>query len=144
MPSVYSLDSVVNNFFLSHTSILREECDKLATSLLGGPVSPVPIQGAFSYTVQDRCKESRLVQFRTQCSVLDLNILRLAKTIHGRFVADCIYHQTIGKTTLLHIYEIQKLPGLTYIEARCKRGISTCLSMEELCRQSNTVTDLAR
>jgi hypothetical protein len=144
MPSVYSLDNAIKTFFVTHTAATREECDELATSLVGRSVGPVPIQGAFSYTVEGGPKRSQLVQFRIQSSPSAIDILNLAKTVHGKSIADTIYHETFGNLSLFYVYEIQKLPGLTYIEARCRHGIPTDVSLDVVCRQSNTVADLAR
>jgi hypothetical protein len=54
MPPVYSLDNAINRFFESETTVIRQECDQFAVSPVGEPIIPVPIQGAFSYTVTAR------------------------------------------------------------------------------------------
>jgi hypothetical protein len=53
-PESYNRLSLVqiSTFFSSNTSATREQCDKLAAKLLGGPVSAIAIQGGSSYTVQ--------------------------------------------------------------------------------------------
>ena len=64
MHPIYSLDNTINSFFESQSIVTRRQCDELAVSLVGEPVSPAPIQGAFSYTVIAGAKQSRIVQFR--------------------------------------------------------------------------------
>lgn len=131
MPQVYNVDDSISDFFKSQASISREKCDALAVSLVGEPLVPVPIQGAFSYTVVAGPQQAKIVQFRSQSSILDMNVLRLAHKIHGRFTAQCTYHGSIGKeTSPLAVYIIQKLPGLTYIEALSTNGV--------LCEPSET------
>ncbi len=144
MYPVYSLDSAINEFFKSQSTVTRRQCDELAVSLVGEPVNPVPIQGAFSYTVIAGVKQSKIVQFRAQISVLDMETLNLARTIHGQLVADCTYHGNIGQSSPLSVYVIDKLPGTTYVEARCIDGLSAELSLEAASRQSNTVIGFAK
>jgi hypothetical protein len=143
--SVYSADKVINMFFKSQTTVSRQECDELALSLVGGPVNPVPIQGAFSYTVIAGSNQSKIVQFRAQSSVLDMEVLNLARAIHGQFVATCTYHGVIGcQPSPVSVYVMERLPGTTYIHARCIHGLSAAPSSEVVSRQSNTVVDFAR
>ncbi|RMJ03300.1 hypothetical protein CDV36_015174 [Fusarium kuroshium] len=67
--------------------------------------------------------------------------MSLAKTVHPQFVASCKYHGTIGQSRPLHIYEMDNLPGTTYIMSR---NISTVQPPDAVFRQHNTVKDLAR
>jgi hypothetical protein len=64
MHPIYSLDNTINSFFESQSTVKRRQCDELAVSLVGEPVNPAPIQGAFSYTVIAGAKQARIVQFR--------------------------------------------------------------------------------
>jgi hypothetical protein len=48
---IYTLDSAINSFFETQTTVTWQQCDELAVSLVGEPVNPVPVQGEFSYTV---------------------------------------------------------------------------------------------
>jgi hypothetical protein len=83
MHPIYSLDNTVNTFFETQPTVTRRHCDELAVALVGEPVSPTPIQGAFSYTVIAGVKQSKIVQFRAQISLLDIEALSLARAIHG-------------------------------------------------------------
>lgn len=144
MYPTYNLDNTINSFFESQSNATRRQCDELAVSLVGEPVNPTPIQGAFSYTVMAGAKQSEIVQFRAQSSVLDMESLNLARAIYGQLVAACTYHGSIGQTLPLSVYVIERLPGITYIEARLIYGLSTEPSSEAASRQSNTVMSLAR
>ena len=142
MPTIYSLDDTINSFFESQSAVTRQQCNQLAIDLVGEPVNPAPIQGAFSYTVIAGAKQSKVVQFRTQSSILDMESLKLAQTIYGQFVAGCTYYGNIGQSSPLSVYVIEKLLGATYIEARCISSTSVEPSSEEKSRQFDTVADL--
>ncbi|KAK7424770.1 hypothetical protein QQX98_000353 [Neonectria punicea] len=91
MTEIYSLDGAISSFFDSNTSATRQQCDDFALHHAGGPLDPVPIQGSFSYTVTAWRDKSKIVQFRTQDSSLDIGMINLAKTVHPQFVAGCRY-----------------------------------------------------
>ncbi|KAF1966825.1 hypothetical protein BU23DRAFT_517258 [Bimuria novae-zelandiae CBS 107.79] len=140
---VYTIDASISALFTSHTTTTQGECDKRATSLLSAPVTPVPIQGAFSYTVVGG-SPPRLVQFRCSESDIDMNLLHLARSIHGGLVASTISHGHIGLSQPLSIYIIERLPGITYMESCLTNGVTAALSPEQSQRQKNTVIDFAR
>ena len=72
-----------------------------------------------------------------------METLNLARAIHGQFIATCTYHGNIGQSSPLSVYVIEKLPGITYIQARCiNDGLSAEMSLEVASRQSNTVIGL--
>lgn len=129
MPNViYTLDDAIESFFsASRTTATREDCDDFALYKFGEPVLPVPLQGMASYTVI--ANQSKIVQFREQTNLLDMEIMRLAKEIHPNVVANCTSHGLIkGSQTdddksedlfPLAIYSMDVLPGNNYIfEAR--------------------------
>ncbi|KAH8725952.1 hypothetical protein GQ44DRAFT_795184 [Phaeosphaeriaceae sp. PMI808] len=118
MYPIYSLDNTINSFFESQSTVTRRQCDELAVSLVSEPANPAPIQGAFNYTLIAGTKQSRIVQFRAQSSVLDMETLNLARAIHGRSVAACTYRGNVGQSSPLSVYMIEKLSGTTYIQAR--------------------------
>jgi hypothetical protein len=95
-------------------------------------------------TVIAGVQQTKIVQFRAQSSVLDMKTLSLARAIHGEIVATCVYHGEIGQRSPLIVYEIDRLPGTTYIEARCINGHSIEPSPERALHRSNTVVDFAR
>ncbi|KAI0526429.1 hypothetical protein F5B22DRAFT_585713 [Xylaria bambusicola] len=138
---IYSIDSAITSFFESNKTVTRQQCDDFALSRVGGQVVPVPIQGSYSYTIMAGRNESRIFQFRTHNSVIDISIIDLAKTIHPQLIADCKYHGTIGQSQPLHIYEMNKLPGTNYITAR---PASVEQSPAAVARQQNTAAHLAK
>ncbi|KAL7955112.1 hypothetical protein V8C34DRAFT_292484 [Trichoderma compactum] len=141
MATPYTLSGAINSFFTENTFVIRQQCDDFALSRIGGPVNPVQIQGAFSYTLTAGADGSKLFQFRIHDSKLDNVLLDLAKTIHPQFVTSCKYHGTIGQLRPLYIYEMDKLPGTAYIMA-CDS--STIQPPEARFRQRNTAKDLAK
>ena len=141
MATFYNLENAINSFFTSNTTATRQQCDNFALSLAGGRVSPVQIQGTFSYTVTAGTDKPKLFQFRLQGSSFDMNIMSLAEAVHPQFVAGCQYHGVLGQSQPLHIYEMDNLPGTTYILAR---DISVVQPPDATSRQRSTVIDLAR
>lgn len=142
MAVVYSIDSAIPSFFASSTTATRQQCDARASSLAGGsPVSPVPIQGPFSYTLTAGVNNGRIFQFRAQESSLDMETMKLVRATHPQFVAGCKSHGTMGGSRTLHVYEMNNLPGSPYIVAR---DISAAQPPDAVLRQRNTVKDLAR
>ncbi|RDL31052.1 uncharacterized protein BP5553_09841 [Venustampulla echinocandica] len=144
MYPIYSLGDTINSFFESQSTVTRRQCDDLAASLVGEPVNTAPIQGAFIYTVIAGLEQSKIVQFRAQRSVLDMETLNLARAIYGRFVAACTYHGNIGQSLPLSVYVIENLPGTTYVQARCINGHSVKPSLEAQSPQFNIVVGFAR
>ncbi|KAI9764296.1 MAG: hypothetical protein M1840_008587 [Geoglossum simile] len=129
MYRLYSEDNAIRTFFDSLPTVTQQQCNDFAASLAGNPTIPVPIQGAFSYTVQAGAEQAYIVQFRTQNSALDLKTLARAREIHGQIVAAFTYHGNVGP---LSVYKFEKLPGITYIQARYTAD------------RFNTVEDFAR
>ncbi|KAJ5722338.1 hypothetical protein N7488_000373 [Penicillium malachiteum] len=134
---VYSLDGTIDEFFHAKTTATRKQCDDFVISRVGGAPSHVEIQGVCSYTVTAGPDQSKIVQFRDEHSAIDTNNLILAKTVHPEFVAGCQYLGTIGNNGRpVHIYEMDKLPGIAHIMAR--------IPSDDMGRQQRTIKDLAR
>ena len=87
MHSNYSFDTTINGFIESQSIVARRQCNELAVSLVGEPVNPAPIQGAFSCTVIAGVKQSKIVQSRAQSQSWIWGPGTLARAIHGQFVA---------------------------------------------------------
>ncbi|KAK4038782.1 hypothetical protein C8A01DRAFT_37270 [Parachaetomium inaequale] len=116
MVAPYSLDAAIDSFFESNpTTATRRQCDDFALAH-GTPVTPVQIQGMFSYTVL--VGTDKIFQFRISSSSIDMDLLNLVTTTHREFVPRCKYHGTVGASQPLSIYEMDKLPGMSYILAR--------------------------
>ena len=142
MIPVYS-DSAISNFFTSYTNATQQECNERAATLIGAQVMPAAIQGAFSYTVVGG-SPARIVQFRIPDSDLDVDILQLARSIHGSVIASSTHHGYFGHSKPLSVYIIEKLPGITYMESCIANGPNAILSPKEYQRQQNTIVDFAR
>ncbi|KAK8917397.1 hypothetical protein H634G_09028 [Metarhizium anisopliae BRIP 53293] len=142
---VYTLDGAINDFFKSHLTVTRKQCDVLAASIVGEPVEPVPIQGSFSYTVTAGNDQSKIVQFRSPESTLDTNTLDLARNVHGKLVPSPIYHGRIGHLpSQLHVYIMDKIPGSVYVQAQSDYHVPVGTSLEASLQHANTVADIAR
>lgn len=139
--TVYSLDDSIATFLSSQTDATQEECDTHARSLLSAEASPVPIQGCYSYTIADH---SRLVQFRSLDSSLDMEILLRARSIHGHLVPVTTYHGQIGKERPLLVYIIERLPGITYMEYHIGNDLRQSLDEEQYQKQRILIEDFAR
>ncbi len=128
----YSLDAAIDSFFESNpTTATRRQCDDFALAH-GTPVTPVQIQGTFSYTVL--VGTDKIFQFRISSSSINTDLLNLVTTTHRDFVPQYKYHGTVGGSQPLSIYEMDKLSGTSYILARDPDSVAC---------QQRTVHDLA-
>ncbi len=142
MAQIYDIDDSIQSFFDSSTSVSRQQCDAYVLSRFQTPARPVPVQGVWSYTVTagGDGDDARIVQFREEASPLDRATRDLVKQAAAGFVADVLYHGTIGEQRPLHIYEMNKLPGQVYMLA----ADHTIPQPEDAkARQRNTIQDLA-
>ncbi len=87
---VYNLDNAINSSFSdAGASSSRTECDDIARYRCGGQIRPVDTQGSNSYNCDCRAERNKIIQFREQTALLDMNMLVLAKDIHGDLVPNC-------------------------------------------------------
>jgi hypothetical protein len=117
----YSLDSAIDEFFDSSTTVTRQQCDEFAISRAGGVSTALQMQGVCSYTVTAGPNKSKLFQFRDKDSTIDMDNIVLAKAIHPGFVASCKYLGTLGDSRPVYIYEMDHLPGTAHIMAHSSR-----------------------
>ncbi|KAL8370291.1 hypothetical protein RB595_000599 [Gaeumannomyces hyphopodioides] len=118
---VYTTDDAINGFFANTgAASSRSEYDEFARQRHPGEVQPVDIQGVTSYTVIAGPSGGRILQFREQHALLDMKTMTLAKEVHGDFVPSCSELGWVGdlKGSRLMVYEMDKLPGETYIIAQ--------------------------
>jgi len=94
----YFLEDKIAKFF-TKTSATREAYDEKAASLVGGSISPAPIQGDCSYTVYGGAHSEFVVQFRLQSLSLRLKTAALARKIHSSLAPTIIYHGQFGDTS---------------------------------------------
>jgi hypothetical protein len=134
-----SLENAVDAFFAANTTAKRQQCDEFALSHGAPPVTPVQIQGLFSYTVL--VGAAKIFQFRLSSSHIDPDVLELAAATHGNVVPTCKYHGTIGESQPLCMYEINKLLRIPYILAR---ATTIPQPLDSMTRQQRTVADMAK
>lgn len=123
---VYTLDDAIDSFFSdAGASSSRMQCDEVARQRCGGEIRPVDIQGSSSYTVIAGPSGNKIIQFREQAALLDMQMLALAKDVHKDVVASCCELGWVGNSNGSHsnssqlaIYEMDRLPGENYITAR--------------------------
>ncbi|TLD10180.1 hypothetical protein PgNI_05385 [Pyricularia grisea] len=118
----------------SRTSATRAECDSFALETFGGPVYPVAVQGATSYTVVAGQAGDKIVQFREKDALLDMQILELAKRIHGGVVVCASMLGWIGDNAgpQLAVYAMDKIPGDNYVLARSTLAEDRLLHLETI------------
>jgi hypothetical protein len=146
MPHIYSLEDRISEFFETQSSVTRRQCDDMALSISGSPINRAPIQGAFSYTVTAGALQSKIVQFRTQTSLLDMDTLTVARDVHPDFVPATTFHGTLGEgeASPLSVYVMERISGTTHIEARFYDESTTKAKLEGESRRMTTVKDFAR
>ncbi len=122
-----------------NTNITREDCDRLAASILGGPVSPTLVQGDTSYTVivssSDQEARTKVVQFRPM--EIGMGYHEFARLSYGEaLVPDCKLRGTLG---YVDAYVLDRVPGRAFrLVAR------QLLAPDGEQRLRRTVEDLAR
>lgn len=141
MAEAYNIDDSIPSFFETSTSVSRKQCDDFVVSRFNTPAQPVPIQGAWSYTVTAGDNDSRVIQFKDEASPLDPAKMDLVKQAASGFVAEIVYHGILGEERPLHGYEMNTLPGKAYIIAT-DHSIPQPDDAKQ--RQRNTVQDLSR
>ncbi|KAK0629985.1 hypothetical protein B0T17DRAFT_589618 [Bombardia bombarda] len=115
-------EQVTNRFFDGRKSPSQLQCDEIAQSVSGAStVSPVDSPGSMSYTVVcDRRpgpQQDLIVSFREPGAMLDEQMVKLAKKIHGDIVPKSTYHGNVeGADPPLSIYSMPYLRGSSCIE----------------------------
>lgn len=135
-----TLDDEIAQFFSSSgTSATRRDCDSFALGVFGGPIEPVAIQGATSYTIVAGLDREKIVQFRMKDAQVDMGMLSMARQVHGDIVPGGRVLGSIGDeaASQLVVYEMNKLPGLNYAVVRA-------FLVEYPTRQMATIHSLAR
>jgi hypothetical protein len=124
--SVSELSGYKNErFFQRHEPISRDACDKYAADI-AGDVHPTPVQEEASYTLM-AADGSKVVQFRTPRSPIDIESLNLARDMYGSiFVPGCENHGVLGH---LRVYVMDFVPGEALLTARKQlfRSENACL-----------------
>ncbi|KAK2009982.1 hypothetical protein LZ32DRAFT_639672 [Colletotrichum eremochloae] len=109
-------------FFSGRKSPSQRQCDEI-TKLVSGAstVSPVDSPGSMSYTVicngRPQPQQDLIVSFREPGAMLDEEMVKLAKEIHGDLVPESTCHGDVeGADPPLSIYSMSYLRGSSRIE----------------------------
>jgi hypothetical protein len=99
----------IRNFFKQHPATTQAQCDMHAQRLLGtNQVAATPVQGMTSYTVVGG-NTPRIVQFRRQGSLLDVDVIDAAANTYGpEFIPSCEY---LGMVDGVHVYLMSCVGG---------------------------------
>lgn len=142
MLQIYSLDDSIAEFFSPFKEVTRQMCDETAARIVGWPINPCPIQGYFSYIVYAGPEQSKVVQFRSE-EVKD-ETLQLAKSIYGPFVPSTVRHASLGINEKIYVWEADRIPGITYIEANLREFSHLKSSLTQEAWRRNLIMDYAR
>ncbi|KAF0635838.1 hypothetical protein FPSE5266_11223 [Fusarium pseudograminearum] len=111
---------VTDRFFGDRKSPSQKQCDDVARSISSAStVSSVESPGSMSYTVIcSGCpgpQQDLVLSFREQGAMLDVDIVKLAKEIHGNLVPESTFHGNMeGADPPLFIYSMPYLRGSSY------------------------------
>ncbi len=108
----YDLDNAIAEFF-AKTSTSREACDAKALTVVGGSIKPVTIQGNCSYTVYAGKDLEYVFQFRFPTLPLNMDVLQLARRIHGPIVPPIDSLETLDG---VHVYRMPRQPYRSYLD----------------------------
>lgn len=140
MTTRYNVHDAIATFFDAATDVTREECDRFTRDRHGCEPKAVPLQGMCSYTVAAGANDGHILQFRDENSPLDVKLLMEAKAAHPNVVSSIQHLGQLGSSRGLHVYEMERLAGETYILA-----VDNSLPQpdDSKLRQMTTISDLA-
>ncbi|KAI0408045.1 hypothetical protein F4802DRAFT_550302 [Xylaria palmicola] len=137
----------ITRFFGGRKLPSRMQCDEIAQSVSGAStISPVESPGSTSYTVvcqgRPKLQQDLVVSFREPGAVLDEEIVKLAREIHGDLVPESTCHGSVeGADPPLFIYSMLYLRGLSYIEVL---AFEVEMDPDEEAKHKVFIKDLAR
>ena len=85
----------------------------MAISLVGGSIEPVAVQGNCSYTIFAGRNLEFVFQFRLQSLPLSMEVLELARKIHGAVVPPVLSYGELGG---VHVYAMPRIRCLSYLD----------------------------
>ncbi|KAI1302489.1 hypothetical protein F5Y03DRAFT_385482 [Xylaria venustula] len=86
----------------------RATCDSIAEKIAASKLTPSSTQSAFSYTL---IGADCVIQFRAQISALSLDVVQLARSIHGNLVPRVVNHGKLIVDSNTIMYQLERLPG---------------------------------
>ena len=129
----------ISNFFKRHVLITNDNCNRVAATILGCPISPTSVQGGGSYTVAavESHQALEVVQFRSE--PLDMGLIELARQSYGDFVPKCKHHRMMSEDLCVYVWDLVSGPAFCRVR---RQFFSRDTEMEK--RLYRTVTDFAR
>ncbi|KAG9694712.1 hypothetical protein KCU95_g5542, partial [Aureobasidium melanogenum] len=115
------------------TDAQRTLFNKYAEKVIGSAVRPLEWQGHYSYTVESEDGRT-VVQFRSDQSPLNDEIVKLAKRVHPDLVPAMERLEFLDDRTI-SVWKMDKIPGIGFLELISDDEITTKLSV--------TVKDMA-
>lgn len=122
MAQISWAEQATKRFFDGRKSPSQTQCDEIAKSVSGAlTVSPVDSPGSMSYTVicnrLPGAQQDLVISLREEEAMLDEEMVRLAKKVHGDLVPESAFHGSVeGADPPLFIYSMPYLRGSSYIE----------------------------
>ncbi|KAJ5718514.1 hypothetical protein N7488_004160 [Penicillium malachiteum] len=114
----YEVEQEIATFF-EKTTATRSACDSYASEHIGGNVTPVDVQGVYSYTVYAGPNAEYVVQYRLKSLALRMDIMNLAEAIYGSLVPQISFKGQIGEDhesqEPLYIYVMNRMPGISHL-----------------------------
>ena len=143
----YSVDQEIIDFF-QKASTDRWSCDDRAYKLVGGTVTPVAVQGAWSYSVYAGPNHEYVVQFRLKSLGLKTKITNIASNVYGSLVPPVSYHGQIGGEDIsgkepLYVYVMSRMKGISHLDFILAHNLPEN-SPEYFTWRENLISDLAR
>jgi hypothetical protein len=124
----------MSDSFDMRTNAQQTSFNRYAEEVVGGTVHPLDWQGYYSYTVESEDGRT-LVQFRSDQSPLDDEIINLAKRVHPNFVPTMERSEFLDDPTV-SVWKMDKIPGVGFLKMIHDDIIKTKLLV--------TVTDMAK
>ncbi|GIZ48181.1 hypothetical protein CKM354_001125400 [Cercospora kikuchii] len=103
----------MSDLFDTHSNVKQTACDKYAQEVVGGPIQALDWQGYYSYTVESKDGHT-IVQFRSDKSPLDQEIVDLAKRVHPDLVPGMVRLGLLGDSTV-SVWKMDKIPGVGFL-----------------------------
>jgi len=102
----------IKAFFDRNSPLTQKQCDEKAEGITGKPVVATTCQGGGSYIVE---AGQVIVQFRHQCSLLDMELMKSVEQAYPDFAPRIEDH---GVFHSVHVYSMNNVGGMSMYPAR--------------------------
>jgi hypothetical protein len=123
----------MSDAFEIRTNVQQASFNRYAEEVVGGTVHPLELQGYHSYTVESE-DEQTVVQFRSDQSPLDDEIISLAKRVHPDLVPAMERLEFLDDPTV-SVWKTDRIAGVGFLNMIDDDDLESKLRL--------TVTDLA-